>query len=830
MFDFKKARTYSTTFTQHRTSVAFDFETTGVHLHHDALPFMMSATWSDGRNTIWQADVDPMTRTPVWAADDLISIAQFFDDVMQPDQEVELIASNAKFDTRCADVLFNKMKALHSINLAKQQHFKAFDGVALLRRCHDTIQEHHVLANAEPHDLKSAAVKYLRMPDTDESDLHAAVTEARKLAISLGWKVASPINTPLQHKKPDKGWSVMDMWLPRAYAKFAWESSAAGKYVATTAVPRPAFADGVTKDQQISASFGNRSDLLQQKSFLSPSELEKAKRLDGWKWRPPSDLWQGCHPWWTLCAEYCSKDTIRSLVLHETFTKRLYAENLYEVYLENRTSLPISYGTENNGITIHYPTLFRLKEQFKFDQENAVWAMTHALGLRGVFNPASTNNVRSILYDFFRLPVLKWTANKNKKRKSQKEFVPQASIDADAIAEFAKLIHPTLTDHDTCAPPLWQRGVESFGDFQVRGERWHKLLTEKESPSPEQIYAFCCALLMYKKCATGLTQLEGWLRNAIPDRDFPNLYGILYPSLNPVGTRTTRYSSSNPNGQNISKGGKKKKGLEWLFKTDHSLRCVFGPKQGREWWAIDYHQIQLAIFAVCAGDKKMIAAFERGEDFHTFVAKEIFGDEFDPDPESSTHKSQRDIAKTVNFAFIFGAQEAKLNASSGMPGLYDRLKKVFPAAIAYLVEIENRVKKGLPVYTLGGYRLTVPESAPYSGVCYIVQGTEGEIVKRAQYGIEAYLQQPNHTKNVLAQSVVAGNCISSAFGRIGDIFKSILYVHDELLFEAPVGLGQQHIGPIIRIMNDAAASFGIPTTAEPSLIPENWGKKTKVSV
>lgn len=393
MFDFATALKRSTTFPVRSQSVAFDFETTGVHLHHDSLPFMMSATWDDGRNTVWTAEVDPTTRTPIWNPEDVLDIAQLFSASLDDTQGIELIASNAKFDTRCADVLLNKM---HRSNPAvTARNLRQFDGVSLLRRCHDTIQQHHVLANAEPHDLKSAAIKYIKVLDTDESDLHNAVKEARRLAIPLGWKVASKVNCPQQARTPDKGWAVMDMWLPRAYAKHMWEQSPAGRFVADCLVPRPIFA----REQQI---------------FLSPTELTKAKLLDGWKFRPPSEHWSGSHSWWTLCAKYCSMDTTRSLILHEAFSKMLQEQKLHSVYMENRTSLPISYETENTGITIHYETAHKLLKQFTTDRENAVWAMSFALGKYGQFNPASTTALRYTLYERFKLPVLVWTKDKNK--------------------------------------------------------------------------------------------------------------------------------------------------------------------------------------------------------------------------------------------------------------------------------------------------------------------------------------------------------------------------------------------------------------------------------
>lgn len=783
MIDFSIAQKKLETFPKFSTvKASFDFETTGLHLHHDSQPFMLCATLSTGQSFIWEAEVDPLTRQCYWSKADQQEIFNFFHN-----DTWTYIASNSKFDVRCLTKIIE------------------VDPVEFLTRCHDTIFEHHSFNSGEKHGIKQAALLYCGLLDDDEKDLKRAVKQARVIAKQLGWKIASKDNCPYQHRAPSKaqgGWAVMDMWLPKALAKFNWENSIAYSRLSkayklalsvwhpSPEVPELSLAAFLKKDQIIATEVAN---------------------LSGWEWAPPS-IHPFPHTWWTVCSKYCTLDTVRSLILHEKLVLSLQQQKtigfvdgrpktLHDCYLENRLALPVSFATEQKGLGINLAKCKELTDKFTLDRENASLACQAAADLP--FNLGSSKVVQNLLYKYFGYPVLKRTKSGN------------PATDGEALSAIVKVCQEEIrikegTENIETAisqyfPPLWQREAETLFAYKQRLKTWFGILVAEEKPSIPQLFAFASSLLMFKKANTSLTYLKSYQRLA---HRFDDTFGILYPSLNPIGTKTTRYSSSNPNGQNISKGGKGKKGLEWMFKTNHSLRSLFGPLPGQEWWSFDYKQIQLVIFAILSGDQKMIAAVHRGEDFHTFVAKEIF-EISDADwtilsPEKISY--YRDIAKTVNFAFIFGAKEDKLNRTSGIPGLYDILGNVFPAAIDFLERTERYVANNGFVTTPGGYRLYVPSTTPYAGVNYMVQGCEGEIMKRAQSAIHCYLES-RAPKAYMA-----------------------LYVHDDTIISCPHRYGADHAGPILRILNDAALSYGIPSTAECKYITTNWAEGLKIAV
>lgn len=100
-----------------------------------------------------------------------------------------------------------------------------------------------------------------------------------------------------------------------------------------------------------------------------------------------------------------------------------------------------------------------------------------------------------------------------------------------------------------------------------------------------------------------------------------------------IGTETGRFSSSQPNLQQIPRDG----------------RALFGNAKGMKIGKSDYAAIEVRVAAAIADDRAMIEAFNNGEDIHRAVAAASFGIA----PEAVTHE-QRRIAKSISFTFLFG--------------------------------------------------------------------------------------------------------------------------------------------------------------------------------
>lgn len=334
-----------------------------------------------------------------------------------------------------------------------------------------------------------------------------------------------------------------------------------------------------------------------------------------------------------------------------------------------------------------------------------------------------------------------------------------------------------------------------------------ELKTQKKSKAAIE---FVDAMIAYREVNAANNYLQSYIRFRT-QKSGSTVY-LLLPNIKQVGTSTTRLASENPNGQNISKG-KERIDENGNIITSYCIRKVFGPTKDRIWSSIDYDQLQLRIFAYWSKDPKLVKAFEDGFDFHTYMAMQIF------ETDEPT-KIQRRVAKNVNFGYIFGAGESKIDATCGIKGIFRRVQTLFPCVTESIDRTVSFVKRHGYVETAGGYRLHVQRNKAYAGVNYIVQGTEGDIVKTALTNCDSYL--------------ISNRLVNFDYSNI--VVKSkaalILQIHDELLFSLQKKLGRERIVKVLSdlatIMQDAGKQYGVPCICKPEIIEDNWSQAIKL--
>lgn len=347
------------------------------------------------------------------------------------------------------------------------------------------------------------------------------------------------------------------------------------------------------------------------------------------------------------------------------------------------------------------------------------------------------------------------------------------------------------------------------GDYSVAADVLINLKKEycnsSVSPQAEEFITKIMALKKYDKKLGYLTNFDKSMIN-----------GKVRTSYNIVGTNTLRMSAKNPPLQTVSKASNPFEDefddITELLEESPPLRSVFGPTEGRWWLCNDYSQLQLRIFAIITDEQDMVEAFSKGYDAHDYTARRIFGLK-DKDKPSS---GQRRVAKNVNFGFIFGASPKRIELTSGIPGLWGTVCEMFPNAHNFIEYQKELIKSGNPVRTLGGYPLDVPlqfnprthrmEKAGHAAVCYIVQGSEGIIVKKAMRMCDDYLMS-NYPEGHLA-----------------------LQVHDELDFDMPVKFPKKHALALKTLMEEAALHYGVVAPVECELVTHGWNKGKKIKL
>jgi len=278
----------------------------------------------------------------------------------------------------------------------------------------------------------------------------------------------------------------------------------------------------------------------------------------------------------------------------------------------------------------------------------------------------------------------------------------------------------------------------------------------------------------------------------------------LHTTYNQTGTVTGRLSSQDPNLQNIP------------IRTElgREFRRAFVAEDGYCLVSLDYSQLELRIAAFLSGDKKMLAAFKRGEDIHARTAAEIF----EVDPEKVSAHMRRE-AKALNFGILYGMGVLGFARSAGV----DRLRarefitkyfKEFSGMAQYIEKLKQDVREKGFVETYFGRRRELPEIN--SGLPQLVaqaermasnapiQGTEADIMKLAMAQVFDYI----HTQ------------------KIENEVKILLQVHDELLCEIRKEKAEQLALKFKDIM-EKVWPVEVPIVVDVK-IGQNWAEMSKL--
>lgn len=231
--------------------------------------------------------------------------------------------------------------------------------------------------------------------------------------------------------------------------------------------------------------------------------------------------------------------------------------------------------------------------------------------------------------------------------------------------------------------------------------------------------------------------------------------GRLYPSWRQIGTETGRTTCKRPNCQQIPR--------------DVRYRKCFRAEPGRVLVKADYSQLQMRIAAKFADDKALLKIFQDKADVHTATAQALLG-------KQDVSRADRQIAKSANFALIFGASAA---------GLQSYCKTTFGIDLT-IEEAEKhreaffRRYSGLKAWhrnaydnparevrsSLGRRRVFAGQPPPTEQLNTPVQAEEADGAKRAM----AFLWQKR--------------------GEFDDV-RPVIFNHDEIVLDAPADQGGQ---------------------------------------
>ncbi len=257
------------------------------------------------------------------------------------------------------------------------------------------------------------------------------------------------------------------------------------------------------------------------------------------------------------------------------------------------------------------------------------------------------------------------------------------------------------------------------------------------------------------------------------------------------GASTGRFSSANPNMQNIPIKGNSGKEIRHGF--------MAGP--GNIYIGSDYSQIELRVLAMLSGDEQLIETFRKGEDIHMSVASAMFNVPF-----AEVTNDMRRKAKVINFGILYGMGITALQKNLGTTRaeaqtFYTAYFDAFPKIRDYLDSTKAYAKEHGYTETMFGRRRYFPginASAQFlraiaerMATNAPIQGTNADIVKIAIKLIDEDIRK----------------------AKIADKVHLILQIHDELVYEVDEKIKDQAEKIIQDAMNNVFERSPIKLTA-----------------
>lgn len=248
-----------------------------------------------------------------------------------------------------------------------------------------------------------------------------------------------------------------------------------------------------------------------------------------------------------------------------------------------------------------------------------------------------------------------------------------------------------------------------------------------------------------------LAKLKNTYVDALPELVNPET-GRVHTSYNQTGSATGRFSSSNPNLQNIP------------IRTElgREVRRAFVVPAGYVLLAVDYNQIELRVMAHISEDATLMDAFHRGLDIHQATAAAVNGIE----PQEVSYE-QRNFAKRVNFGLMYGmgafrlARDSDLTLAEAdrfistyferMPGVerYIENTKAFVWEHGYTETLYGRRRVYPAIKAKGSRRSTAAEER--AAINMPIQGTAADILKQSMLNLDDRLHQSSFDATIILQ-------------------------------------------------------------------------------
>jgi len=244
-----------------------------------------------------------------------------------------------------------------------------------------------------------------------------------------------------------------------------------------------------------------------------------------------------------------------------------------------------------------------------------------------------------------------------------------------------------------------------------------------------------------------------------------------------TGTTSGRFSSVNPNMQNIPLEG------TWAKR----LRESFVARKGFKLVGMDYSQMELRIMADISGDELLIKDFVNGLDIHSTTAARVLGKDI-----KDIEKRERSLGKTVNFGMIFGQTSFGLASLLGVDR--DTARKYINAYFDHYKGVEEYMRKTEQEAYERGYVQTM------FGTTRNILGIRSRNNRRRAAAAREAINMPIQGSEADIMKLVMKELFLLIKERYPKQVYILLQIHDEILFEVEESLLDKFIPEAQEIM------------------------------
>lgn len=212
----------------------------------------------------------------------------------------------------------------------------------------------------------------------------------------------------------------------------------------------------------------------------------------------------------------------------------------------------------------------------------------------------------------------------------------------------------------------------------------------------------CEAILDYRGVAKLLSTYIEKMPNEVNSKT-----GRVHCKFNQYGAVTGRFSSSDPNMQNIPS-------------HNNDIRKMFVADEGKYMLSCDYSAQEPRLTAQMCQDEKMIKAYKEGKDLYCEIASIAFGVpyeecmEFRPDgTKNPDGKERRGQAKTIVLGVCYGRQIDSIAEQLGTTRnkaqeIYNRIMNAFPGLYQFMLDSQDMARELGYVTTFWGRKRRLP--------------------------------------------------------------------------------------------------------------------------